>query len=142
MHAGGGAMRSILALLAIGVFLSDTARADTCLVPGQRPMTVVQLFFGQTVPGKGRLSAAAWDRFLQDVVTLRFPDGFTVLEGYGQWRAPGARRIGRERSKVIEIAAESSPELSKKVEEIAAAYRTEFQQQSVGIVTFSGCGVF
>ena len=135
-------MRSILVLLAVAVLLSDTARAETCPVPGQHPMTVVQLFFGQTVPGKGRLAPAAWDRFLHEVVTPRFPDGFTVLEGYGQWRAPGARRIGRERSKVIEIAAESSADLSKKVEEVAATYRTEFHQQSVGIVTFSGCGVF
>jgi len=105
-------------------------------------MTIVQLFFGQTVPGKGPLASRTWHRFLKEVVTPRFPDGFTVLDGYGQWRAPGGLAIGRERSKVIEIAATNSPYLLKNIEDVASSYRARFHQQSVGIVTLSGCGVF
>ncbi len=105
-------------------------------------MMIVQLFFGQDIAGKGQLPKRAWDAFLKDTVTPRFPDGFTVFESYGQWRAPGVDKIGRERSKMIEIAAVDSPGVRKNIADLASIYRARFHQQSVGIVTMSGCGAF
>jgi hypothetical protein len=105
-------------------------------------MTIIQLFFGQDIGGKEALSKHAWNAFLRDAVTPRFPDGFTVFDSYGQWRAPDAKKIGRERSKMIEIAAVDTPEMRKNVEELASLYRARFHQQSVGIVTMLGCGAF
>jgi hypothetical protein len=51
-------------------------------------------------------------------------------------------RIGRERSKVVEIAAPDAPGLMNRIQDVAAHYRTRFHQQSVGVVTMPGCGAF
>src|ERR1700735_2924839 len=60
--------------------------ADPCPIAGQNPMMIVQLFFGQDIAGKGHLPKRAWNAFLKDTVTPRFPGGFTVFDSYGQWR--------------------------------------------------------
>src|SRR6185295_1361436 len=65
----------------------------------QKAWMVADLLFGRS-----RVSEANWARFLAAEVTPRFPDGFTVFDARGQWRAPGSDRISRERSKVLTIA--------------------------------------
>ena len=134
---------ALAALLAFGwAFGSGMARADEgCALPGQKPMLIVQLFFGQSEKG-GEIPHKAWQAFLRDEVTQRFPDGFTVYDGYGQWRDPATSKIVRERAKVVEIASESAPELGRKISELTALYRAKFHQQSVGVVTSEGCGQF
>ena len=134
--------RFALALAALLAFGKAEARADEgCALPGQKPMLIVQLFFGQSEKGS-EIPHKAWQAFLRDEVTQRFPDGFTVYDGYGQWRDPATSKIVRERAKVVEIAAESAPELGRKISELTALYRAKFHQQSVGVVTSEGCGQF
>src|SRR5215469_6113402 len=130
---------ALAALLAFGwAFGSGLARADEgCALPGQKPMLIVQLFFGQSEKG-GEIRHKAWQAFLRDEGT----HGFTVYDGYGQWRDPATSKIVRERAKVVEIAAESAPELGRKISELTALYRAKFHQQSVGVVTSEGCGQF
>ena len=139
-------MTRLGATLALFLALTTGARADSCPLPGQKPMLVVQLFFGQSekIRGEkgGEIPHKAWQAFLRDAVTPRFPDGFTVYDGYGQWRDPATSKIVRERAKVVEIAAESAPELGRKIPELTALYRAKFHQQSVGVVTMPGCGAF
>jgi Protein of unknown function (DUF3574) len=122
-------------------FASD-ALAQSCPLPGQTSMLVVRMFFGQTIEGRRTIAPAAWQAFLRDEVTSRFPDGLTVFDAYGQWRDPATRRIGRERSKVVEIATPDTPAIRAKIEDVAARYRALFHQQSVGIVTMPGCAAF
>src|SRR5437016_3726037 len=45
-----------------------------------------ELYFGRSIPGGGEVSAAEWQRFLADVVTPRFPNGFTIVDAAGQYR--------------------------------------------------------
>ena len=129
-------------LVAMLLFLGPSARADECPLAGQKPMLVAQLFFGQNIAGHRDIAPAGWQAFLRQDVTPRFPDGFTVFDAYGQWRDPATMRIGRERSKVIEIAMPDAPDVRTKLEDIAAHYRARFHQQSVGIVTMPGCARF
>ena len=103
---------------------------------------VVQMFFGQNIAGKKTISPAAWQAFLRTEVTPKFPDGFTVFDAYGQWRDTATSRIDRERSKVVEIATPDTPEIRTKIQDLAATYRRQFRQQSVGIVTTPGCAAF
>ena len=124
------------------LLFGQSALAETCPLAGQKPMLVAQLFFGQNIAGKKDIAPAAWQTFLKEDVSPRFPDGFTVLDAYGQWRDPATMRIGRERSKVLEIATDDSPDVRTKLEDIAARYRALFHQQSVGIVTMPGCARF
>ncbi len=86
-----------------------------------------ELYFG-IAPAEAegpRLSAAeaAWRGFLDEEVTPRFPDGLTVLDAYGQWRADQASEIGRIRSRVLVIVHPDTPAARAAIEEIRAAYR-------------------
>jgi hypothetical protein len=105
-------------------------------------MLLVQLFMGLNIPGRGSVAAKAWDSFLGSVVTPRFPDGFTVYDAYGQWWNPQARSIAKENSKVIVIAVPDSQGVRARISEVSDAYRREFRQISVGIVTSQVCASF
>jgi hypothetical protein len=110
--------------------------AAPCPLPGQKPMLLVKMYFGQNG------DARAWDRFLAGTVTPRFPDGFTVYDARGQWTDPNTRRLTREATKVIEIAAPDTPQARARVADIARDYRAKFRQHSVGIVTSASCATF
>jgi hypothetical protein len=74
-------------------------------------------------------------------VTPRFPDGLTVYETTGQWRDPASKEINREKSRVLRIIAPAdiAPD---KIAAVAEAYRRQFRQKSVGIVTRKVCAAF
>jgi Protein of unknown function (DUF3574) len=78
------------------------------------------------------------------IVTPRFPDGFTIYDADGQWLNPQhpSRSIAREKTKVIEIATEDTPEHRDRIYEIRKLFRDRFNQLSVGLVTNPGCGAF
>ena len=105
-------------------------------------MLVAEVFFGRTVPGRGPVTDAEWAEFAAQTVTPNFPDGFTVLDGDGQWQNPQSGHIGRERSKILLVAARRQPDLAPRLSAVIDAYRTRFRQQSVGIITRDSCAAF
>ena len=98
---------------------------------------VADLLFGRT-----HVSEASWARFLAAEVTPRFPDGFTVIDARGQWRAPGAQKISRERSKLLMIAMPPGTDNDERLQKIIEAYKTRFKQQSVGLIVRPACVSF
>ncbi|MCX7312456.1 MAG: DUF3574 domain-containing protein [Hyphomicrobiales bacterium] len=121
------------------IALATAADAEPALQcsGAQKPWVVADLLFGRT-----RVSEARWSRFLADEVTPRFPDGFTVVDARGQWRAPGSTRISRERSKVLTIAMPRNPENDGRLQSIVERYKTLFKQQSVGLIVRPACVSF
>jgi hypothetical protein len=103
---------------------------------------VAQLYFGRGLAGGGEVDETSWAAFVDAELTPRFPDGFTVLDGAGQWRANAAHPIVRERTKLVLIAAPESAATRRKLEEIRAAYRSRFAQGAVGLVTAPACAEF
>ena len=118
-----------------------TIPAQAACPPGQSEMLTVRLYFGQSMHGKP-VAASAWRDFVARMVTPRFPGGFTLYDAQGQWRDPRTRRIAREASKVIEIAAPQTRDLQVRIAEIRKDYAARFHQQSVGLLTLPGCGTF
>ena len=92
-------------------------------------MGVTELYFGRNIPGGGEVSDADWRRFLDDVVTPRFPEGFTVLDGEGQYRMADGIII-RERSKVLVVIAKGG-DAGLRSAEAVAEYKRRFRQESV-----------
>lgn len=90
-----------------------------------------RLFCGLTIPGGGEVSEADLQQFVAEVVTPRFPDGFTLYRADGHW-GEGGRTI-REPAIVIEIL--RTPEGERAVGEIAAEYVRRFRQTAVLRVT-------
>ncbi|MDR3461984.1 MAG: DUF3574 domain-containing protein [Beijerinckiaceae bacterium] len=104
--------------------------------PGSKLLARVELYFG----AGGSRHAAAWRGFLAQVVTPRFPDGFTVLDGAGQWRGP--RGVTREASHVLIVFYEPSARSDQALDAIRAAYKARFRQQSVLRVDSTACVAF
>jgi hypothetical protein len=113
-----------------------SAQGITC-APPQKPMLDVEFLLG-----RGQAGDARWRQFLAREVTPRFPDGLTVYETTGQWRDPGRKVITREKSRVLRIIVASDEPANDKVAAVAAAYKKQFAQKSVGIVTRPACVSF
>jgi hypothetical protein len=76
-----------------------------------------------------------WRAFLDKEVTPRFPDGLTVLDGYGQWLDQGKKEPSRLRSKVLVILHEDSPANRAAIDAIRLAWKTVTHDQSVLLAT-------
>ncbi len=130
-----------LRLVLLALLLANPARAAGCEgLTGTEQMRI-ELLFGRSLPGDGRISNASWQDFLATTVTPAFPDGLTVLSGNGQWRnAKGT--IGREPSTVVMIIAPKADDLLTRLEAIRTAYKQKFHQESVGLVMQQVCASF
>jgi hypothetical protein len=87
------------------------------------------LYFGSARP-KGSVSELEWQIFLRDEVTARFPDGLTVWDAQGQWRAPQGS-LEHERTKVLLLVHPDTPAARESVLAVIEHYRKAFDQQSV-----------
>jgi len=127
--------------LAFAGLMCASAQA-ACLLPTQTAMTEAQLLFGRDIPGGGQVSDGDWSKFENEVLSLAFPDGFTVGEAQGAWRDARTGAAVHERTKVVFIEAAGSPELAGRLERVADVYRKRFHQDAVGIVTRDVCAAF
>jgi hypothetical protein len=120
---------------------STTAQAAECPA-SLKPQDVAQLLFGRNIGDRLGVSEARFQRFVAREISPRFPDGLTILDAQGQWR-DGARGLTvHEPSKVVEIVLPGRDGDLDALNQIAAAYKSAFHQQSVGIVVRSACVAF
>jgi hypothetical protein len=98
--------------------------------PGAKALTRTELFFGLRKPNGTEVNNAEFQRFLNREVTPRFPDGFTVLSGSGQFK-DARGDILQERSNLLILLYPIARSSNQKIEQIRKAYLTTFQQQSV-----------
>ncbi|SRR5579871_313960 len=114
-----------------------------CTSP-EKPFVHTTLTFGRerSLAAKpGTVSEREWKAFLRDEVTPRFPKGFTVFDGNGQYRLASGR-IVHEKSKVLSVLNDGSPEVRKNVAAIIAAYKQKFEQEAVLWETAHVCAAF
>ena len=76
------------------------------------------------------VDAERWREFLANHVTPKFPDGFTVLEAYGQWRNPRGE-IHVVPSRILVIVHPATPQADDAVETIRHEFKKQFNQVSV-----------
>ena len=113
-----------------------TPVANTCdaIAPGtgSEPWIQTELYFGTTKADGTELTDDEFNAFLDKEITPRFPDGLTVLTGYGQWRN-SAGEATSEKSVVVIILYPADPggEANAKIQEIRETYKSDFDQESV-----------
>jgi hypothetical protein len=135
--------RAAVAAILLVLACAGTAQAqDACPFPDQKPMLVIQMFFGRSVPHRHPVTAVEWNEFLKQTVTPLFPDGFTVYDAYGQWLNPRTHTVSRDPTKVLIVATADTSEVRAKVAEVSARYRQLFHQEAVGVVSVTECGAF
>lgn len=136
-------MRRGLMLLSMMCAVSGCAAlgAPTCGLDGQ-PEMVAELVFGRNIGDSLGVSEADWNRFLDEEVTPRFPDGLTVMSANGQWRDTERGTVVQEPSKVLVLVLGDEAKDKPRVAEIATAYKQRFKQQSVLTMLRPACVSF
>ncbi len=86
------------------------------------------LYFGRARADGSQVDGAAWQRFLDEEVTPRFPSGFTWLDAFGQWRGDDGTRWQESSFQVILL---TDGVQEDAIDAISRAYRERFQQQAV-----------
>ncbi len=92
-----------------------------------------ELYFGtSSLNGEqGAVDDARWRAFLDTEVTSRFPDGLTVLDGYGQWLFRGKPEPERLGTKILIVLHEDTPQRTADIEAIRLAWKQATGHQSV-----------
>jgi hypothetical protein len=133
----------LLSGLGAGAFLFSQTHASSKLHgdpahPAEaRNWVDTRLYFGlgpADAQYKG-VSEAVWRDFLDKEVTVRFPDGLSVLDVYGQWQGKQQTTPERIRSKMLVIDYPDTADNRAKIEAIRAAWKQKTGDQSVLKVT-------
>ena len=136
---------SVRLAAALTLVLALAGGADAQLVDclgGQRPTQVAELMFGRNVGARTAVSESRWGRFVDREIMARFPEGLTVYATAGQWRDRTSNKIMREPSKVVQIVLPGQAEDIARLNEIVAAYKQRFKQQSVVMIVRPACVSF
>ena len=135
-------MRMICAVAIMSLVVATTANAQSTECRLGKPQQVAELMFGRNIGDRIGVSEAQWARFVDREITPRFPNGLTVFDTKGQWRDTYRNRIVREPSKLVQIVLPGKAEDADRLNEIAAAYKSRFRQQSVGVIVRGACVSF
>ena len=130
------------------ISLAFAVTAAACSVSGPPPcpegtdqFVQYELFMGRSDGYDEVVDDAAWDAFLKDTVTPRFPDGLTVLDALGQWR-DSEGLVQKEHSKLLIIIVSPHPDNSHSISEVSEVYKRRFGQESVLQVVSNTCVSF
>jgi hypothetical protein len=113
-------------------FAQQTQRSVSAPAVRTEKFFRTELYFGRSIPGGGIVSEQAWTDFLAEIVTPRFPDGFTSLKAVGQYREKSGRIVSEPSEVLVFLySGRNKDESRTKIEEIRATYLKMFKQESV-----------
>jgi hypothetical protein len=119
---------------------TDAAAPGPTCRTGSSAMARTELIFGSERKALPPVTDAEWQSFIDDEIAQRFPDGFTLLDGQGEWR--GSRGIVREKSHILILWHPPSPESQDKIESLRSIYEKRFGQDSVARIDGLDCVAF
>ena len=127
-----GVLATVAALAVCAFILSCSSQAQTNPCPeGTEPYTEYRLFFGRGNADNPRaVSDEAWSEFLEDTITVRFPNGLIVLDAYGQYTDSTSTLI-KEDTKVLIILVSPDADSAPRIDSIIEEYKRRFTQEGV-----------
>ena len=128
-------------VLVAGLLAACSGTAGVACPEGTERFVEYQLFLGRSGTDGEVVDDAAWEGFLADTVTPRFPGGLTVLDARGQWRGSSGE-IQKERSKLLVILAPPGDGVPRLINEVTEEYKRRFDQESVLSVVGDACVSF
>jgi Protein of unknown function (DUF3574) len=108
---------------------------------GDAPLVRDVVYFGRNRPDGGIVTDVEWQRFLDEVVTPRFPAGLTVLSASGQWRGEKGA-VEREQAQVLTVLHSGDEAARRAVAEVAGEYKRRFAQEAVLRERMTACTRF
>ena len=132
-------MRGLVAIIGGGLLLTGCATLEPASCPaGLKSVVETELTFGRNIGGVPGVSDADWGRFVDEEISPRFPEGFTVTDGQGQWRGPDGV-IVREAAKILTVVFSGDDGSAAKLEAVRTAYKTRYRQDGVLLVRKQAC---
>jgi len=122
------------------VLCSCTAVPPPACHTGESALVLDTLYFGTASPA-GPVSAEQWRSFVERVVSVEFPKGYTVLRAEGAWRGENGQ-LQREDSYVVQLVHEDVAEARQSIGRVIGRYKQEFQQEAVLRVRAPTCASF
>ncbi len=130
-----------LAAAPLAACVSVTAsRGDLSCPAGEDHRQVAELIFGRNIGQTLGVSEADFNRFLDEDVSPRFPDGLTVSDSQGRWLSKG--EVFKEPGKRLTLILTGQSDDRRKIGEIAAAYEARFHQDAVLTMIHHACVSF
>lgn len=123
-------MKPMRAMVLMTVLLLGCRTSEFAPSTDAKPMLRTEMFFGLSRPDGGAVSDQEWQAFVDETITPRLPDGFTIVDGVGQWREASGH-IAHERSKILMILHPRDQTTTIKLDEIRTAYKQRFKQEAV-----------
>jgi len=99
-----------------------------------RQWFATEIYFGRHFSGRGEISEQQFDKFLAKQVTPAFPAGMTVYDAYGQMQHHSGG-IVKQKTKVVVLVHKNSRADDGAIKKIIAAYRNEFGNPQVMLLT-------
>jgi hypothetical protein len=127
--------RHVLAMAAL--FLSAVPGAAAAEAEIKRPTaasevwTRTELYFGTNKANGQPVTEEDFRLFVDAYVTPLFPDGLTLLSGYGQFKNSNGVLVREKSFLLILFYPPQLRDANKKVEDIRSAYKTLHSQESV-----------
>lgn len=143
-YRGGSWAMSALAVLLVSACGDMSAKHSVvALTPphcdnGGIKATAELVFSRVSADGTDGVSETDFGKFLDREVSPRFPEGLTVVDAEGRWTPPAGSMI-REPAKMVMIVLPGRPDDGHKLEAVRAAYKTEYHQPSVLVMTHGDC---
>ena len=138
--AVGAKVKRILSITAIALLLAFSGPLETrSAVHCEVAITVstekylrTELYFGLSKPDGSQVTDPEWQKFVNEFVTPRFPDGLTEIDANGQWRGKDGNFV-REKSRILILlySRKDRKATGAKIEEICTEYKKRFNQESV-----------
>jgi uncharacterized protein DUF3574 len=132
-------MRLVVLIAALLALVACVTPQPLVCQASAKPGVVAELYLGRNIGERLGVSDTAFRGFLDQEVTPRFPDGFSVVDAKGQYRNQGKSAITREPSKVLVIAIPEGAASDPRLAAIADAYKARFKQQSVLTTVRAAC---
>ncbi|GAA5071156.1 DUF3574 domain-containing protein [Lysobacter panacisoli] len=122
----------LLAGCASGALVASSMQGDPARPAQSNAWARSELYFAVgNEDGSDTIDDARWRAFLDAEVTPRFPDGLTVLDGYGQWRFRDGNRLVRQRCKVLVVLHENTDARRADIDAIRTAWKRASGHESV-----------
>src|SRR5262245_34750702 len=136
-------MRLILGAILLAVGLTGAAEGQLLECRStHKPQQVAELLFGRKIGDRLAVSQRSWARFVDREITPRFPDGLTVYDMVGQWRDAARNKIMHEPGKTVMIVLPGKDDDLERLDQVVEAYKSQFRQQSVGVILRPACVSF
>lgn len=125
-------MRGIKAFASTFILVSLVACAPPSLLicqPGEQLATLNALYFGTATAGNP-VAMAEWEKFLEQAVTPRFPQGLTWWQGAGQWQTDN-KKLLREQTYILHLVYPRTKQNEHAIQAIITEYKEKFSQEAV-----------